>query len=55
MFMNGKIHMKHLSYFWDPLNGYAEQHDTHEGIALSTDKIQIHDEIGKYLESKSYV
>lgn len=37
LFMKGKIYMNYLGYFWDPLNGYAEQHDYHEGIVLATD------------------
>ena len=41
LFMQGKIHMNYLGYFWDPLNGYAEQHDIHEGIILSTDQLYI--------------
>jgi len=52
-FMRGKIYMNYLGYFWDPLNGYAEQHDIHEGIALATDEFKIQDEdnIAEYMMS----
>ena len=33
--------MNYLGYFWDSLNGYAEQHDTHEGVILSTNQCNI--------------
>ena len=52
-FMQGKIYMNDLGYFWNPLNGYAEQHDIHEGIALATNKFKVQDEynIAEYMMS----
>ena len=41
--------MNHIGYFWDPLNGYAEQHDIHEGVILSTDHFKIGDVFGENL------
>ena len=49
LFMRGKIYMNYLGYFWDPLNGYAEQHDIHEGIVLATNRSQIDGVLGEYL------
>lgn len=49
--MDGKIYMNYLGYFWDPLNGYAEQRDITEGIVLTknTKQFQIQDELGEHV------
>ena len=43
--------MNYLGYFWDPLNGYAEQQDITEGTVLTknTKQFQIQDEFGKHV------